>query len=170
MSQTHAAPTISTESLLPASQHGRDDALEQACERIVDAGLAGAGWVVFPEGYLPGYPLWVWTVSPGHHPLLDALLAEAIADAVQIPSAVTDRLCRVAQRAQVNVAIGLIERDDDHASATWYNTLLFINTQGQIVGRYRTPCVRGVAGVEWLPTPAMRPPDNTPLLARAGGI
>lgn len=112
--------------------------LEQVCERLVDAGLAGAHWVLFPEGCLPGYPAWMWALRSGIGPQLDALRAEVLANAIHIPSDVTDRLCSVAQRAQVNMVIGVIERDDTHYALAIYSTLLVINLHGQIVGSYRT--------------------------------
>jgi predicted amidohydrolase len=169
LSHTQPTRTVVAESHLPQTPHMCDSALEHACERIVDAGLAGAGWVIFPEGYIPGYPLWVWTVHPSDHPLLGALRAEAIANTVQVPSAVTDRLCTVAQRAQVNVAIGVIERADDD-EATCYNTLLFIDTQGRLVGKYRTACVSAAASPKWFPAATGRPTDETPTRSGVGGI
>jgi nitrilase len=140
MSHSQPGPMIAAESLLLSTPHARDSALEQACERIVDAGLAGARWAIFPEGSIPGYPLWVWTLSPGDHPLLNALWAETMANTVQVPSAVTDRLCSIAQRAHINVAIGVIERAGTGDTANVYNTLLFINAQGRIIAIYRRPC------------------------------
>ena len=77
LSHSQFAQTIVVENHLPRTLHTHDSALEQACERIVDAGLAGAHWAIFPEGYIPGYPNWIWTVHPGDHPLLSALRAEA---------------------------------------------------------------------------------------------
>ena len=170
LSHTQLTGTIVAESHLPSTLHKRESALEQACERIVDAGLAGARWAIFPEGYIPGYPLWVWMVHPQDHPLLNALRAEAMANAVQIPSAVTDRLCAVAQRAQVNVAIGVIERADADDEATCYNTLLFIDTQGRLVGRYRTACVSAATSPTWFPAAIGRPSDETPARSGVGGI
>lgn len=44
-----------------------DVRLERACELIVDAGQAGAQWIIFPEAYLPGAP---FSIQPkcGNHP------------------------------------------------------------------------------------------------------
>lgn len=170
LAHTQPTRTIVAESHLPHTPHMHDSALEQACERIVDAGLAGAGWAIFPEGCIPGYPIWVWMVHPSDHPLLGALRAEAMANTVQVPSAVADRLCSVAQRAQVNVAIGVIERADADDEAACYNTLLFIDTQGRLIGRYRTPCVSAAASPTWIPAATGRPTDETPTLTGVGGI
>lgn len=169
MSHTQDAPPIVAASDLSPLRHTRNSVLDQVCEHIVDAGLAGARWVVLPEGCIPGYPAWVWTLPPGDHPLLDSLRAEARAQIVRIPSDITDRLCGAALRAQVNVAIGVIECEggDD---ATCYNTLLFINSQGRIIGRYHAPCLSTVTRLEWMPAAIRRPADETPANSRVGGI
>jgi predicted amidohydrolase len=110
-----------------------DARLERACELIVDAGQARARWICFPEGYLPGAPAWLWAV-PHDDTLSHELHARALAAAVTIPGAVSDRLCRLAQRSHVGVVIGLIERDND----TCYSSLLVIDARGCICGHYRS--------------------------------
>jgi len=72
--------------------------LEKACELIAEAGRARARLIAFPEAFIPTYPDWVWAVPPGEEGLLNDLYAELLANAVTIPSDVTDRLCRAAQR------------------------------------------------------------------------
>ena len=48
----------------------RDATISKACRLIAEAGVAGAHIAVFPEAFVPGYPLWVWFIPPGHtHPL-----------------------------------------------------------------------------------------------------
>ena len=37
----------------------------RAIETIDEAVSEGAGLVVFPEAYLPGYPTWIWRLRPG---------------------------------------------------------------------------------------------------------
>jgi predicted amidohydrolase len=148
----------------------RDAALERVCEQIVDAGLAGARWVIFPEGCLPGYPVWVWALHSGIDPLLDTLRAEVLDNVIHIPSDTTDRLCSIAQRAQVNVVIGVIERDGTAGRFTAYSTLLFINAQGQIVGSYRTGLACEALQGVWVPTKTAIPFDKYSTLSRIGGI
>lgn len=125
--------------------------LEKACELIVDAGLAGARLIVFPAAFLSGYPLWVWTLPPGEQEQLNQLYADFVANAVSIPSETTDRLCRVAQRARIHVVIGLTEREREAGSAACYNTLLYINAQGEIVGKHRSLLLAGAERLVWTP-------------------
>jgi|GEM_PF-1871325 len=123
----------------------RDALLERACELIVDAGQAGAGWIIFPELYLPGAPAWLW--SGPDDGLANELQALALTYAVVIPSDVSDRLCRVEQRSRVGVAMGLVERDN----GTCYNSLLIINAEGRICGHYRVPLEAGSQQRPWTP-------------------
>jgi len=41
--------------------------IEKACELIQEAASNGAKLVVFPEGFISGYPDWVWVLPPGHN-------------------------------------------------------------------------------------------------------
>ena len=48
----------------------KEATFEKACGLIREAAAEGAGLVVFPEAFLPGYPLWVWFIPSGQtHPL-----------------------------------------------------------------------------------------------------
>jgi nitrilase len=170
MSHTQSVPPIVVDSRAAPVAHDRDSALERACEIIVDAGLAGARWAVFPEAFIPGYPAWVWAMCPNDDPLLDALHAEMLAGAVHVPGDVTDRLCRVAQRAQVNIAVGVIERDDAASGATCYNTLLFIDTRGRIIGKYRNALSNGAARLVWIPSEVDLKAHEERATSHVGGI
>jgi nitrilase len=127
----------------------RTATLEKACELIVDAGRAGARLIVFPAAFISGYPVWVWSIPPGEKALLNELYAQLLANAVTIPSETTDRLCRMAQRARINVVMGLNERDPESSGTTCYNTLLYINAQGHIVGKHRSILLTGAERLVW---------------------
>lgn len=111
--------------------------LDKTCRLIAEAGAAGAKLVTFPEAFLPGYPLWVWFIPPGKIPELRALYAELHANAVTIPGPVTDRLGEAARAAGVTVAIGVNERNTEASDGTLFNTLLYIGSDGAILGRHR---------------------------------
>lgn len=108
----------------------REGSVDKACRLIGEAGAAGAGLVVFPETFIPGYPFWIWT----HTPTTGApLFHEFFANSVVIPSEATEQLCAAARAAGAYVVMGISERD----GGTLYNTLLYIDKEGCIMGRHR---------------------------------
>ena len=108
----------------------REGSTEKACRLIREAGAQGATLAAFSESWLPGYPFFVWR-STG-----EALGTEYLANAVEIPSPYTDGLCAAAREAGIDVVIGVAERDA-HTRGTVYCTLLFIDSEGMILGRHR---------------------------------
>ena len=108
----------------------REASTKKACGLIQKAGAQGATIAAFGETWLPGYPFFVWG-SP-----TDAMAAEYLANAVEISSATTDQLCEAARQANIDVVIGVAERDAQ-TQGTVYCTLLFIGNDGTILGRHR---------------------------------
>ena len=111
--------------------------VEKACRLIAEAGAGGARLAVFPEAFIPTYPLWVWFIPPGDTKSLRELYAELVDQAVTIPDGTTDRLCAAAKAAGVNVAIGVNERNADASGASLYNTVVCIGADGRIAGLHR---------------------------------
>jgi predicted amidohydrolase len=105
---------------------------KKACRFIQKAGAEGAALVAFSECWLPGYPFFVW----GEYAATDALAPIYLANAVEIPSDTTDQLCEAAGQANIDVVIGVAERDT-RSRGTVYCTLLFIGNDGEILGRHR---------------------------------
>lgn len=115
----------------------RDATVDRACQAIAEAGSRGVRLVVFPEAFVPGYPLWVWHIASGQTHDLRALYAELVDQSVTIPSAAVAQLCEAARDAGVYVAIGINERNAEASGTSLYNSLLFIGTDGQILGVHR---------------------------------
>ena len=111
--------------------------LEKACALIAETGRAGAKLAVFPEGFIPTYPLWAWFIPPYKTQELRELYAELLDNAIEVPSEEIDQLCRAASAAGVNVVMGVNERDVDASRTTLYNTLLFIGAEGRLLGKHR---------------------------------
>lgn len=105
---------------------------QKACSLIQEAGAQGADLVAFGECWLPGYPFFVW----GEYAATHALAPVYLANAVEIPSATTEQLCDAACQANIDVVIGVAERDA-RSQGTVYCTLLFISSDGEILGRHR---------------------------------
>jgi aliphatic nitrilase len=110
----------------------RNGSTDKACGLIREAGRNGAQLIGFPEGFIPAHPVWYYHFS--------ALAAGAVERArrlfhnsVEIPSDSTDALCAAAAEAQVNVVIGICQREQGTAGTMW-NSQLFIDRDGKIVG------------------------------------
>jgi nitrilase len=115
----------------------RAASIEKACALIAEAGRAGARLAVFPEGFIPTYPLWAWFIPPYKTHELRELYTELLENSVAVPSAESDQLCKAAAAAGVNVVMGVNERNVEASGTTLYNTLLFIGADGQLLGKHR---------------------------------
>lgn len=130
--------SISTEFTLAAIQAApvffdRDASTEKACALIEQAAGKGATIAAFGETWLPGYPS--FTYYP-QHANWGSAATRYLANAVEIPSPTTDALRAAARRAEIDVVIGVVERDS-RSHGTVYGTLLFIGREGTILGRHR---------------------------------
>ncbi len=110
----------------------REGTIDKACQIIGRAGKAGASLIVFPETWVPGYPFW--------HTTPDVFSGETYTrlwkNAVEIPSAATNRLAQAAKTANAYVVIGINERDTV-SRGTLYNTLLYLGPDGEVIHRHR---------------------------------
>jgi nitrilase len=114
----------------------RKATVDKACGLIEEAARGGAKVIVFPEAFVPGYPDWIW-VLPGASSQHAALYAELLDQSVTIPGPETDNLCRAAKAAGAFVVIGVDERNAEASGGSIYNTLVYIDDQGRIMGRHR---------------------------------
>lgn len=113
----------------------RAGTVAKACALIREAGANGARVVGFPEGFIPAHPLW-YHFHPASAPQALTFSKRLFENAVRIPGPETEALCNAAAEAGVFVVIGLCERES-HRLGTMYNTLLFIDGNGRILGRHR---------------------------------
>jgi nitrilase len=126
-----------------------NDSTEKACEYIIKSAQNGAKLVVFPEAFLPAYPDWIWLI-PGHKKAqLNDLYAELLANAISIPDDTTKKLCKAAKSANIYVAIGINERNSEASNASLFNTLLFIDSAGNIMGKHRKLIPTGGERLIW---------------------
>ncbi|KST68985.1 carbon-nitrogen hydrolase family protein [Mastigocoleus testarum] len=124
-------PTVKVAAVQAASVlYNREQTLEKAVSLIEEAAEQGAELAAFPESFLPGYPYHIWLGAPEWY---HDLFKEWFLNGVEIPSKTTDVLCDVARANSIAVVMGLNERDGN----TCYNTLLFINQQGKLLGKHR---------------------------------
>ena len=123
--------------------------IEKACKTIEVAAQNGAKLIVFPEAFIPGYPDWVWLVQNSKGAELNELYIELVENAVSIPDNGTDQLCKAAKENNINVAIGINERNTESSNSSLYNSILFIDEDGNILGKHRKLIPTGGERLVW---------------------
>ena len=107
--------------------------LDKACDLIREAALHGAELVVFPEAYIPAFPVWAAVRAPIHNHAFFVRLAE---NALVLPGPELKRLCEAARRNRIFVSIGLTERAEASVGCLW-NTNLLIGDDGAVLNHHR---------------------------------
>jgi nitrilase len=106
----------------------------RAAEAITEAAEADAWLAVFPETYLPGAPDYADRFLSGT-PEWDAHERRFLKSAITVPGPETDIVSVACRENRVMVALGVTERPT--RSGTLYNTLLWFDAEGTIIGRHR---------------------------------
>jgi len=113
----------------------REATTEKACRLIREAGAGGARIIGFPEGFIPGHPLW-YHFHPASSARSRQLASQLFMNSVEVPSAATERLCEAARDARAYVVMGMCERLPG-TTGTMYNSQFFIGPTGQSIGHRR---------------------------------
>lgn len=114
--------------------------VEKYAECIHDAGSKGVDLVVTPETGIPTYPYWrnnFGYTTPESAALWKDTVVSFYDQSIRIPSPETELLAKACKSANVVAVVGLNEQDDREGSATLYNTMLFIDRDGTLMGRHR---------------------------------
>ena len=125
-----------------------DKSIDRACQKIAEAASNGAELVAFTETWLAGYPYW----GEGWESKLQDWIPVRVRfydNALLIPGEDTERLCQAAARANTHVVIGCNEMDSRRGVHTIYNTQLFIDRSGKILGRHRKTMPTFVERAVW---------------------
>jgi nitrilase len=125
------------------------ETVRKACDAILEAGNNGAKLIVFPEAYISGYPDWVWVVQNSKGAELNDLYIKLVDNAVSIPDEATALICNTAKKASINVVMGMHERNTESSNSSLYNSLLFIDDQGSILGKHRKLIPTGGERLIW---------------------
>ena len=110
----------------------------RAIETIDEAVSEGAGLVVFPEAYLPGYPTWIWRLRPGGDMALgNRIHGELRKNSVDIGAGGLDPIRDAAAKHGVVVVMGMHEIDSEFSGTTLFNTVVVIGPDGALLNRHR---------------------------------
>ncbi|MGQ0537905.1 MAG: carbon-nitrogen hydrolase family protein [Gemmatimonadaceae bacterium] len=116
-------------------------ALDTCEEYARRAAAQGAGLIVFPETFLPGYPVWLdvcrdvalWDYAPAKE-----VFARYAANSVVVGGAETTRLAVLAAELGLTIVIGVSERvPAGPGNGTLYNALLTFTPDGGLANHHR---------------------------------
>jgi nitrilase len=112
----------------------REATISKAAALMSEAAGNGAQLVVFPESFVPCYPVWLWS---GRADVETEAFSRLYANAVDVPGAATACLSEAARSTGVALAIGVTERESTYSRGTLYNTLLMFDASGELVLHHR---------------------------------
>jgi nitrilase len=117
----------------------RDATIDKACDLIKTASQQGARLIVFPEAFIPAYPrgLTFGTVVGSRNPEGRKVWQSYWENTVEVPGPATAKLGDTARKANVYLAMGVIERDAMRSTGTLYCTLLYFGPDGQLLGKHQ---------------------------------
>lgn len=106
---------------------------EKACDLIAEAARGGASLVVFPESFLPGFPVWAALQAPIYnHGFFRALVAQA----QKLSDGAIRTVRTAARRHGVFVSLGFTEGTDASVGCIW-NSNILIGPDGAIINHHR---------------------------------
>jgi nitrilase len=100
-----------------------------ATQLVAQAAIKGAKLVVFPESWLPGYPIWLDyapTAALWGNPAAEALFAHLYAHAPAIDGPEIEQLTALAAHHDLDIVMGLHER----AGNSLYNSMAMLGADG----------------------------------------
>ncbi len=117
----------------------REATVQKACDLIEQAAAQDAQFVLFPEAYIPAYPrgLAFGTVVGSRSPVGRRVWQRYWENTVEVPGPTTQILAAAAKKAQVYLAMGIIERDMQRSTGTLYCTLLYFGPNGRLLGKHQ---------------------------------
>jgi predicted amidohydrolase len=102
-----------------------------------EAAREGAKLVAFSESFIPGYPIWVFGTGRWEDPLGKRLFRELAENALEIPSPELARLQAAAAENEVVLVVGVTERDARFSRTSLFNSLVYIDETGALLGVHR---------------------------------
>ncbi len=110
-----------------------EQTIRKTCDIIAEAAQNGADLVAFPEGFIPGFPIWTALSAPIlNHEYFKRLAANSIG----LYSPEMERLRAAARRHGVLVSLGFTEIADYSVGCLW-NSNVLIDRDGAILNSHR---------------------------------
>ncbi len=112
----------------------REATIAKGCRLVAEAAEHGASLAVFPETWVPGYPVWASADSRWNYGPAKQAYAELYRNAVDVPGPALTPLLDVAREHHIAVVMGVNERS---VTGTLYNSMVFIDGDGSLLGIHR---------------------------------
>jgi nitrilase len=107
--------------------------VDKACDWIAEAARNGASLIVFPESFLPGFPVWASVQAPIlSHDFFKTLASQA----VRLQSPALSKLQMSAKAHDVFVSVGFTEGTEASVGCLW-NSNVLIGRDGSILNHHR---------------------------------
>jgi predicted amidohydrolase len=118
-----------------------DDALTRTRELAGEAARTGASLVVFPETWIPGYPVWLDVCRDAglwDHAPVKRVFARMAENSIVVGGESGSALGEIARSQNVTLVVGVTERVDAGVGrGTLYNALLTFGPDGQLLNHHR---------------------------------
>jgi len=116
----------------------KERTIQKAVEIINSVAEQGADLVVFPEAFIPGYPAWIWRLRPGGDwGINEELHVRLLKNSIDLTSDDLKPILKASNEKNITIVCGINERDNANSHSTIYNSVITIDTQGQIVNHHR---------------------------------
>lgn len=111
----------------------REATIEKVARLTAEAKENGADLVVFPESFIPTYPVWCLLMAPiDQHPFFERLFQNS----VMVPSPAFSSLQEIARSNQIFLSVGVTEKSDYSMGAMW-NTNILLDRNGNLLNKHR---------------------------------
>ncbi|MGQ2924258.1 MAG: carbon-nitrogen hydrolase family protein [Hydrogenophaga sp.] len=109
-----------------------DATVEKTITLINEASAKGAKLIAFPETWIPGYPWHIWMSSPAWA-IGRGFVQRYFDNSLSYDSPQAERIRQAAQKAKINVVLGLSERD----GGSLYISQWLISAEGDTIAKRR---------------------------------
>ena len=129
----------------------KEASIQKTVNLIADAGKQGANLILLPETMISGYPRG-FTYGAYIGSRSDAGrkdFARYWKHSMSLTAEETQPLCDAAKEAGIYVVVGISEQSEAGNHGTLYNTMLYISSDGEVLGKHRKLMPTGTERLIW---------------------